>query len=125
MEQAVNARDEEDWQALETHFAALRRANNEARADVPTSGYDLELTARQFDEESQRFIDCETRIREALASYSVLTWWVKRPLLGKHCREVYSWFDRSTDDNFNWTQQAQAIRTARDEVARCLKALGF
>ena len=117
--------ESENWRALQERFATLRRANDNAKADVLGSGYDNQLTVEQIAEESRRFSECETRISEALASCSVLTWWVKRQLLGKHCREVFTWFDRSTDDNFNWTQQAQAIRTARDEVAQCLKALGF
>lgn len=115
----------ENWQALQEQFAALRRANDKARADVLGSGYDNQLTLEQIAEESRRFSECETRISEALASRSAVTWWAKRLLLGKRCREVFTWFDRSTDDNFNWTKQAQAIRTARAEVARCLKVLGF
>lgn len=121
----MNAREKEGWQSLKTHFAALRHASDHARVDAPGSGYDIRLSMEQIAEESRRFSECETRISEALASHTALTWWVERWFLGKHCREVHTWFDRSTDDNFNWTRQAQAIRTARDEVARCLKALGF
>lgn len=121
----MNIREEKDWQTLKAHFAALRHANDQARADVTGSGYDIEINMQQIAEESHRLGGCETRINDALASRSVLTWWVKRQLLGKYCREVHTWFDRSTDDNFDWTQQAQAIRTARDAVARSLTALGF
>jgi len=121
----MNTQEEQDWQTLRTHLAALRHANEQAKADVPKSGYDIQLSTAQITEESRRLNDCETRISEALANHSALTWWVQRQLLGKHCREVYTWFDRSTDDNFDWTQQAQAIRSARDEVAQCLGKLGF
>ncbi len=115
--------EEECWRALQQHFAALRNANDNIRVDVPGSGYDVSLTMSQLDEKCRRIRECETRISDALKNHSNLTWWAKRQLLWKHCREVFTWFDRSTDDNFNWTQQAQAIRTARDEVARCLKVL--
>lgn len=121
----MNAQEEQGWQALRTYFAALRHANEQAKADVHGSGYDIPSTLNRLSEKSRRLDDCETRISEALANHSVLTWWAQRQLLGKHCREVYTWFDRSTDDNFDWTQQAQAIRAARDEIARCLGALGF
>ena len=118
-------REEDAWQMLRNQFAALRDANAQAQVDVGGSRYDTKLSMEQFADESHRFIDCETRIVEALASRTALTWWIKRWFLGKHCRDVHTWFDRSTDDNFDWTRQAQAIRTSRDEVARCLRALGF
>lgn len=120
----MNAREAESWHALRVHIAALRQANSLARTDVPRSGYDVPSTLERVDEKCRRLGVCESRISEALANNSVLTWWIKRQLLGKYCREVFTWFDRSTDDNFNWTQQADAI-SARDEVARCLKTLGF
>lgn len=121
----MNAHELQRWQTLKAHFATLRQANDRALPDVPGSGYDIQLSTKQITEESRRFSECESRINEAIANRSPLTWWFKRRLLGKHCREVYTWFDRSTDDNFNWTHQGQAIRAARDEVARCLTVLGF
>ncbi len=121
----MNTQEEQGWQTLRTHFAALRHVNEQAKADVPGSEYDIPSTLSRLNEKCHRLGDCETRISDALTNHSALTWWAQRQLLGKRCREVYTWFDRSTDDNFDWTQQAQAIRTARDEVARCLGALGF
>lgn len=115
----------EQWKNLVSRIATLRTVNEASRADVSRSGYDKQKTLDQLTEESQKFDDCVARINEALRSNSALTWWVRRAAIGKQCREVFVWFDRTTDDNFNWTSYAHAIREARDEVDRCLKRLGF
>jgi hypothetical protein len=125
LDKAMSNEEAEQWQKLATSIATLKGANEASRADVSRSGYDEQKTLNQLAEESQKFDDCAARVIEALRTYSALTWWVRRNAVGKHCRETFTWFDRSTDDNFGWTKHAQAIRQARDEVDRCLKRLGF
>jgi hypothetical protein len=91
---------------------------------IPAAGYKPELTMKQLDDHNARLLHCESLIRNTVERNPKLLWWWRRSALGSVAYEAHHRYSRGTDDNFDWTSQANELRKARDSIYDRLIALG-
>lgn len=112
----MTPQEQRSWVSLADEFAALRLANEASRLDIAASELDPIVSAEGINEKSEKLLLCENKIRIIVERNPELTWPLHRYWLRNYAYQTWHWFDRRTDDGFDWTSQATELRRARDGI---------